>query len=160
MPDPALDPALNPQLDPKSLTPAQWRSLLSPLEFAILRESATERAGTGRYLEDPGPGTFCCVGCGNKLYGAAHKFHSGCGWPSFFREVEAGALETHTDRAFGMIRTEMRCRRCGGHLGHIFADAPRQPGGLRHCVNGEALLFVGEGQSVAEVFAAHRQRRR
>lgn len=158
-PDPALDPAL----DPRALTPEQWQAILTPQEFAILRESATERPGTGRYLDDPGPGSFHCAGCGHRLYGAEHKFHSGCGWPSFFQEVEAGALEIHRDASHFMVRTEMRCARCGGHMGHIFDDAPRHlsrgssgPPPMRHCVNGYAVLHVPTGAPVADVFRAHR----
>ena len=150
------DPAQDPTLDPLSLTDAEWRDLLSPVEYQILRHSGTERAGTGRYLQDPGPGAFHCAGCGNKLYGADHKFHSGCGWPSFFQEVEPGALTTPRDRSHFMVRTELRCARCGGHLGHIFNDAPHMPTGMRHCVNGFALVHVPAGASVGEVFAAHR----
>jgi peptide-methionine (R)-S-oxide reductase len=150
------DPAVNPALDPRILTPDQWRALLTPVEFAILRESATERAGTGRYLDDPGPGAFHCAGCGHRLYAAEHKFHSGCGWPSFFQEVDAGALEVHRDTTHGMVRTEMRCGRCGGHLGHIFNDAPRTPTGMRHCVNGYAVVHVPAGADVAAIFQAHR----
>lgn len=153
MPDPALDPSI----DPKALSAADWRACLTPVEYAILREAATERPGTGRYLEDPGPGAFHCAGCGQRLYGAGHKFHSGCGWPSFFQEVEPGALRTVVDRTHGMTRTEMRCARCDGHLGHIFADAPHTPTGLRHCVNGYALVFVPEGEAVAAAFARHRR---
>ena len=151
-----VDPATDPTINPRQLSTEQWKAILTPIEYAILRESATERPETGRYLEDPGPGAFHCAGCGHKLYGAAHKFHSGCGWPSFFKEVEVGALEVHTDRSHGMTRTEMRCARCGGHLGHIFKDAPWQPTGLRHCVNGYAILHVPEGETVAAVFACHR----
>ena len=151
------DPALDPTLDPQSLSDTDWRSLLSPVEYQILRHSGTEPAGTGRYLQDPGPGAFHCAGCGNKLYGADHKFHSGCGWPSFFQEVEPGALTTHRDRSHFMVRTEMRCSRCGGHLGHIFNDAPHMPTGMRHCVNGFALVHVPAGASVGAVFAAHRE---
>lgn len=165
MPDTRPDPALEPTVDPRGLTPEQWRAILDPLEFAILRESATERPGTGRYLDDPGPGAFHCAGCGNKLYGAEHKFHSGCGWPSFFQEVEPGALEIHRDASLFMVRTEMRCARCGGHMGHIFDDAPRNlprsptaPPPMRHCVNGFAVLHVPAGASVSEVFRAHRAR--
>jgi peptide-methionine (R)-S-oxide reductase len=150
------DPALDPTLDATTLSPEDWAALLTPLEWRILRQSATEYPGTGRYLEDPGPGAFHCVGCGHKLYDAAHKFHSGCGWPSFFQEVEPEAITLHRDRSHGMIRVEMRCARCGGHLGHVFEDAPHQPTGLRHCVNGYALLHVPAGAEVAEVFAAHR----
>ena len=160
--DPSLspDPALDPALDPRALTPDQWRSLLSAPEYAILRESATERPNTGRYLADPGPGSFHCAGCGHRLYGAEHKFHSGCGWPSFFQQVEPGALEVHRDVSHGMVRTEMRCGRCSGHLGHIFQDAPQTPTGQRHCVNGYAVLHVPAGEAVAEVIRAHRNDKR
>lgn len=153
------DPALDPTVNPKSISPDAWSSLLQPEEQRILRQSGTEYPGTGRYLSDPGAGAFHCVGCGQRLYGAAHKFHSGCGWPSFFQEVDPGAITTHHDRSHGMTRTEMRCARCDGHLGHIFDDAPHTPTGLRHCVNGNALLFVPDGQDPAEVFAAHRRQR-
>jgi peptide-methionine (R)-S-oxide reductase len=153
----ARDPALDPTIDPRTLTPDEWRAILKPDEYAILRESATERAGTGRYLDDePENGAFHCAGCGHKLYGAQHKFHSGCGWPSFFQEVEPGALELHTDRTLWMTRTEMRCARCGGHLGHVFDDAPQTPTGTRHCVNGTAVVFVGAGETVADAFRRHR----
>lgn len=151
-----LDPALDPALDPRTLTTQQWRAILTPLEFAILREAATERPNTGRYLDDPGPGAFHCAGCGNRLYGAEHKFHSGCGWPSFFQEVEPGALTVYRDTSHGMVRTEMRCGRCDGHLGHIFEDAPHTPTGLRHCVNGFAVLHVPAGKDPASVFRTHR----
>lgn len=151
------DPALDPTLDPRSLTPAAWRALLRPEEFAVLRESATERPGTHPYNGDPGPGAFHCAGCGSRLYSADHKFHSGCGWPSFFKEIEPGALEVHRDVSHGMVRTEMRCARCGGHMGHIFGDAPKTPTGTRHCVNGIAVLHVPAGADAAAVFAAHRR---
>ena len=150
------DPALEPDVDPAELSTTDWRAVLHPVEFAILREAATERPGTGRYLHEERAGAYHCAGCGQRLYGAEHKFHSGCGWPSFFQEVEPGALQTVTDRSHGMLRTEMRCSRCGGHLGHIFGDAPDQPGGKRHCVNGFALVFVPAGHDVAEVLARHR----
>ena len=137
----------------------EWRTLLSPIEYAILRESATERPGTGRYLHNEQAGAYHCAGCGAKLYGAEHKFHSGCGWPSFFQEVEEGALKTVVDRSHGVVRTEMRCASCDGHLGHIFQDAPQTPTGTRHCVNGFALVFVPEGRQVAEVLREHREER-
>ena len=145
--------------DPRALSDAQWRAMLSDLEYRILRHAATERPGTGRYLDldTNDRGAFHCVGCGNKLYDAAHKFHSGCGWPSFFSQVEPDAITTHEDDTHGMCRTEMRCARCGGHLGHIFNDAPHTPTGLRHCVNGYALIHVPEGQRVEDVLAEHRK---
>lgn len=153
------DPALSPFLDATTLSPDRWRDLLSPTEYAILRESATERPGHGRYLNNDAAGAYHCAGCGNHLYGAEHKFHSGCGWPSFFQEATPGALTTIEDRSHGMVRVEMRCARCDGHLGHIFQDAPQTPTGTRHCVNGYALVFVPQGQDVQDVIRAHRQDR-
>ncbi|MEM1098729.1 MAG: peptide-methionine (R)-S-oxide reductase MsrB [Planctomycetota bacterium] len=144
--------------DPKQYTDAQWRSLLSPTEYRILRHAGTEPPGSGRYLEDPeGPGMYACAGCANPLYPSTSKFHSGCGWPSFFEEIEDGALTIHRDASHGMVRTEMRCARCDGHLGHIFHDAPRTPTGTRHCVNGFAVIFVPEGVEPAEALREHRQ---
>jgi peptide-methionine (R)-S-oxide reductase len=153
------DPALDPTVDPTSLSLEEWREILDPVEHHILRRSGTEPPGTGRYLSSPGPGSFHCAGCGNKLYDAAHKFHSGCGWPSFFQEIEDGALSIHRDTSHFMVRTEMRCARCGGHLGHIFQDAPQTPTGTRHCVNGQAIVHVPAGADVAATFRAHRARR-
>ncbi len=144
--------------DPRTLTATEWKALLSPDEYHVLRESGTERPGTGKYLDDESDGAYHCVGCANKLYDAEHKFHSGCGWPSFFQQVEEGALTTLTDTTFGMTRTEMRCAVCDGHLGHIFNDAPHQPGGMRHCVNGTALLFVPRGDDPQAVLDAHRKK--
>lgn len=152
------DPALDPDIDPKSLSDAEWKAILDKAEHHILRHSGTERAGTGRYLEDPGPGAFHCAGCGLRLYSAAHKFHSGCGWPSFFQEVQPGALRVYRDISHFMVRTEMRCARCDGHLGHVFPDAPQTPTGNRHCVNGQAILHVPEGADPIATFRAHRRR--
>lgn len=152
----AEDPALDPTEDPGSLTVDDWKIVLSPIEFAILREHGTERPGTGRYLNEERSGAYHCAGCGQRLYDATAKFHSGCGWPSFFEEVEEGALRLIRDLSHGMVRTEMRCSRCDGHLGHIFDDAPDQPTGKRHCVNGYALVFVPDGEDPAAVIAAHR----
>ncbi len=150
------DPVFNPKIAPEQLSRADWEALLSPVEYAILRESGTERPGTGRYLHNDQPGAYHCAGCGNKLYGGEHKFHSGCGWPSFFQEAEPGSLKTIVDRSHGMLRTEMRCARCDGHLGHIFPDAPQTPTGKRHCVNGFALVFVPDGAEPLEILRAHR----
>ncbi|MCA9563238.1 MAG: peptide-methionine (R)-S-oxide reductase MsrB [Myxococcales bacterium] len=153
------DPAIDTTIDPRALTEAEWAEILSSLEFQILRQSGTERAGTGPYLAEERAGSYHCAGCGQKLYGGATKFHSGCGWPSFFQEIEPGALTKVRDTSHGMVRTEMRCSRCDGHLSHIFDDAPHQPTGLRHCVNGFALVFVPKGESVQEAFRSHRARR-
>lgn len=151
------DPALSPELDIHSLHALDWRRVLSDEEYRVLRESGTERPGTGRYLQNEAAGAYHCAGCGNRLYSGEHKFHSGCGWPSFYKEVEPGSLKTYRDGSHGMMRVEMRCGRCDGHLGHIFEDAPQMPGGLRHCVNGNALVFVPEGEDALEVIRKHRQ---
>jgi peptide-methionine (R)-S-oxide reductase len=144
--------------DPKRWTGARWQALLSPVEYRILRKAGTEPPGTGRYLDDPdGPGMYVCAGCGNPLYPSTAKFHSGCGWPSFFEQIEDGALTIHRDTTHGMVRTEMRCARCDGHLGHIFNDAPQTPTGQRHCVNGFAVLFVPEGADPQRTLAEHRK---
>lgn len=157
----ARDPALDPSVDPRTMTIDEWREILSPIEFDILRFAGTERAGTGRYLDDDptSGGAYHCAGCSQRIYGAAHKFHSGCGWPSFFQEVEPGSLELITDSSHGMTRTEMRCSRCSGHMGHVFDDAPHMPTGQRHCVNGYAIVHVADGTDVMTAFAAHRSNR-
>lgn len=158
--DSPLDPGLAEVADKVKLTDEQWKAILSDEEYNVLRRSGTEYAFTGRYLNNDASdkGAYHCVGCGNKLYDAKHKFHSGCGWPSFNSEIEPGAITTLTDRSFGMVRTEMRCARCDGHLGHIFADAPDQPTGLRHCVNGTALIFVPQGANAQDVIREHRKK--
>jgi len=142
--------------DKVELTDEQWQSILSEQEYYILRQSGTERSFTGRYLNDKDPGSYHCAGCGLYLYDAKHKFHSGCGWPSFNQEVAQGALTYIVDRSYGMVRTEMRCARCDGHMGHVFDDAPDQPTGQRHCVNGGALIFVPQGADIAQTIREHR----
>lgn len=132
-----------------------YRARLDANEYRILREAATEPAGTGRYLHEEGAGMYCCAACGRALYPSTTKFHSGCGWPSFFDEIEEGAITRHDDHSFGMRRTEMRCAGCGSHLGHIFRDGPREHGGNRHCVNGACLVFVPEGKDAREAVDAH-----
>ncbi|MEM1354424.1 MAG: peptide-methionine (R)-S-oxide reductase MsrB [Planctomycetota bacterium] len=153
----STDPEAMVNADKVELTDEQWQSILSDEEFYILRRSGTERRFTGRFLNETGPGSYHCAGCGMYLYDAKHKFHSGCGWPSFNQEVAQGALTYYVDRSAGMVRTEMRCARCDGHLGHVFNDAPDQPTGLRHCVNGGALIFVPEGADVAQTIREHRR---
>ena len=118
----------------------EWRKLLSPEQFAVLREAATERPFTSPLLEEHRPGTFTCAGCALSLFSSTTKFDSGTGWPSFWAPLD-GAVGTTEDSSFGMVRTEAHCSRCGGHLGHVFDDGPK-PTGLRYCMNGLALSFA------------------
>lgn len=120
-------------------TAAEWRRSLGAARFAILREGGTERPGTSPLNREKRQGTFACAGCALPLFSSSAKYESGTGWPSFFRALP-NAVATRTDRSLGMIRKEALCRRCGGHLGHIFDDGPR-PTGLRYCVNGLSLRF-------------------
>ncbi len=121
-------------------TPEQWRKILTPEQYYVLREHGTERAGTSPLDKNYAAGTYDCAGCDLPLYTSDAKFNSGTGWPSFFKPLD-NAIETSTDTAFFMTRTEVHCRRCGGHLGHVFNDGP-PPTGLRYCMNGVALKFV------------------
>ena len=126
-----------------TLDTSDWKAILTPVEFAILRESATERPGTGRYLDQTAPGAYHCAGCGRKLYDAQHKFHSGCGWPSFFQPSDGEKIREARDTSHGMIRTEVMCDNCGAHLGHVFEDGP-QPTGLRYCINSASINLEKE----------------
>ncbi|HEX4737864.1 MAG TPA: peptide-methionine (R)-S-oxide reductase MsrB [Allosphingosinicella sp.] len=120
-------------------TPDQWRHMLGAQRYAILREAATETPGTSPLLKEHRKGIFACAGCGLPVFPSETKFDSGTGWPSFWRPL-AHAIVTRSDRTLGFERTEVLCRRCGGHLGHVFDDGP-QPTGLRYCMNGLALVF-------------------
>ena len=120
---------------------AEWRAELTPLQYEVLRKHGTERAFTGELWDNHAAGTYVCAGCGQPLFASDAKFESGTGWPSFTRPVAAGAVDEHEDRKFFMRRTEVRCSRCEGHLGHVFPDGPREEGGLRYCMNSAAMAF-------------------
>jgi peptide-methionine (R)-S-oxide reductase len=121
-------------------TEAQWREVLTPEEFQVLRKHGTEHPYASPLDKQYAPGTYECAGCGQKLFGSDTKFNSGTGWPSFYQPIE-GAIATTTDRSFLMTRTEVHCSRCGGHLGHVFDDGP-EPTGKRYCMNGVAMKFI------------------
>jgi peptide-methionine (R)-S-oxide reductase len=120
-------------------TDAEWRRLLTPAQYAILRHQATEPPGSSPLDEETRRGRYDCAGCANPLFSSETKFHSGTGWPSFWQPLD-GAVDTSSDRSLMMLRTEVHCHRCGGHLGHVFDDGP-QPTGLRYCMNGAVLVF-------------------
>ncbi len=125
---------------PVTHTNAEWRALLTPEHYAIMREHATERPGRCARLSEKRPGVFRCAGCGQPLFESTTKFDSGTGWPSFTSPV-VGALGKTVDDSWGMSRTEVHCARCGSHLGHVFPDGP-PPTGLRYCINGVATNFI------------------
>ena len=122
-----------------TLTEAEWRARLTPLQYAVLREEETERAGTSPLDKETRAGTYHCAGCDLAVYASDHKYDSGTGWPSVWQALPK-AVGTKEDNSFFSTRTEVHCARCGGHFGHIFSDGPK-PTGMRHCINGAALTF-------------------
>lgn len=127
---------------PVSKTEAEWKAELSPAEFQVLRAKGTERAFTSELLNIKEPGTFVCAACGNPIYTTEYKFDSGTGWPSFDRATYDDNIDYRPDRTGGYPATEVICAKCGGHLGHVFNDGPKNTTGKRHCINGVALNFI------------------
>ena len=127
-------------------TDAEWRQSLTPEQYRILRQGGTEPPFSGELLAVKGSGAFRCAGCGAPLFNSDSKYESGSGWPSFTEPVDASAVDEHQDQSHGMIRTEVRCARCDGHLGHVFPDGPG-PQGLRYCINSAALSFEKAGEA-------------
>lgn len=129
-------------MDQKTTTKGEdeWKSKLTPLQYAVTRCSDTEPAFTGEYWNHKGDGLYTCICCGEPLFDSSSKFNSGTGWPSFFLPKDKTAISEHQDRSHGMVRTEVKCSKCGAHLGHLFDDGPA-PSGMRYCINSASLKF-------------------
>lgn len=136
-----MNTSTNPTMKfPLQRTEAEWRKILTPEQYAILRQANTERAFTGKYWNTKEPGAYRCAGCGQILFESDTKFDSGCGWPSFYAPDSSNAVATAQDHSLFTERTEVLCSKCGGHLGHVFDDGPK-PTGLRYCINSASLKF-------------------
>ena len=129
---------------PLEKSDAQWREELTEEQYRILRQKGTERAFTGKYDIHFEDGAYHCAGCGTKLFDSGSKYDSGCGWPAFYQTAEKGVIVEKLDRTFGMIRTEVLCGNCRGHLGHVFPDGPQDKTGMRYCINSASLDFKSE----------------
>ncbi len=143
----AADPVNPKGVFPVNRTPEEWKKILTKEQYYVLRDHGTERAFTSPLDKNYAPGQYACAGCGTPLFVSETKFDSGTGWPSFYRPID-GAIGTKSDRSFFMVRTEVHCANCGGHLGHVFEDGPA-PTGLRYCMNGVAMKFIPKSDGPA-----------
>jgi len=135
------DPGITPSSPEKIVkSDEEWKAELTPEQFRVTRQAATERAFTGKYWNAKDAGTYHCVCCGEELFSSSTKYESGCGWPSFYDEIQQGNIITRADHSTGMLRTEIVCQKCDAHLGHVFEDGP-EPTGLRYCVNSASMTF-------------------
>ena len=132
----------------------EWKRLLGPERYRILRQDGTEPAFHNQYWNNHEPGTYVCGGCGNPLFSSDDKFDSGTGWPSFIAPIDKNAVTERSDRSYGMVWTAVECARCGGHLGHVFDDGPRGQGGLRYCINSASLRFIPKEEMEKEGYGA------
>ena len=143
---------------PLRKTDEVWRSELDTLQYEVARHAATERAFTGKYWDHFEHGSYACIGCGTPLFESGTKFDAGCGWPSYWAPINSQVVERLRDATHGMVRVEVRCNRCGTHLGHVFEDGP-DPSGERFCINSAAIAFQAEPQSVPEPEHLHEHKR-